>query len=169
MHEIEIQLAFKDKEELKKKLESLGAKLTRQEIIEDNYFSQESKSLKDAKRFLRIRKKGDFSEITYKGEVESTGDIEKRIELNCEIKDSNAMNQILDNLNFNNIRKNKSTRDYYEFEDLEIVIVDIIQPVILQHMEIEGESVEEIQIFREKLGDLVFQLPQDHFKEIDTI
>jgi adenylate cyclase class 2 len=169
MHEIEIKLAFEDKQKVHDLLISLGFKSMGDETIEDTYYSQEASKLKDAKKFLRIRKKGDFSELTFKGEVESDRDVCKRVELNSGLKDSESMQKILECLGYNVIRKNKSNRQYYKFDNVEIVIVEYFEPVKLNYLEIEGPSEKSVMGVRDKLGDSVSDFPEDSFKKMDEI
>ena len=72
MHEIEIKLTYEDKENVLSKLKSLGAEFKDAYELNDIYFSLTAKDMKDAQEFVRIRKKGDNSELTFKGKKETS-------------------------------------------------------------------------------------------------
>ncbi len=167
MHEIEIKLCYKKKSELTYKLEELGAKLVKEVEIKDKYFSKDVKNIKDAKEFVRIREKNGKAELTFKGKEESNTNVSKKIELNLDISDSKSMEAILEQLNFNIIRENKTKREYWEMDNVELVIVNIIEPVEIDYVEVEGPSEELVNNLVSKLGDCVKPIEKDHFKKMD--
>jgi predicted adenylyl cyclase CyaB len=167
MKETEIKLSFNDRQKVIARLKELGASFKENVEIIDSYYSNDSKSLNEAKTFIRIRKKGAFSELTFKGEIESSGDVWKRPEINSQINDPESMEKILEALKFSKILKNRTIRECWKFGDLEIVIVNIIEPAQVDYMEIEGEDEIKIQEFVNKLGDAVSPIPKDHFKKLD--
>jgi len=167
MHEIEIKLAYENKEDLISKLKELGASPKKNEEIIDTYFSKDSKTLKDAKEFIRIREKGGKAELTFKGEIESEGDIWKRVELNSDVSNPEAIEQMFSAMKFNKIRKNRTLREYWQAGNIEAVIVQIVEPVEIDFAEIEGPSEEAVDDFVKNLGDCVSPIRQDHFKELD--
>ena len=111
MHEIEVKLKFKNKAEVIRELERLGAKFREKYELEDTYFSLEHGDMKNIHNLIRVRKKKGQSELTFKGKCETKSDIWKRLELSTSIGDSETMVKILKNLNFNKILENRSVRE----------------------------------------------------------
>ena len=167
MHEIEVKLKFENKEKIVEKLKELGAKLREQYDLEDTYFSQEHDDMKNAHDLVRIRKKGEKAELTFKGKCETESHVWKRVELNTPIGDSETMIQTLGYLKFNKILKNKSAREYWDLEDIEVAFISLAHPIELDWIEIEGPSEEKVQKVLDELKDLAEVVGEDYFNVID--
>ncbi len=167
MHEIEVKLKFQDKEKVISRLKEIGAKFKEKYELEDSYFNLTHKDMKNTHDLLRVRKKGNKSELTFKGKVENNSDTWKRIEINTEIKDPEARIKILDYLKFTKIMENKTTREYWELNDTEIAIISIKKPAEIDFIEIEGKNEEIINGVLDKLKPLVEVIGEDYFKKID--
>jgi len=165
MYEIEAKLAYDDKEKLVSQLKNLGAILKSEEEITDIYFSKDYTNLKEAKEFIRIRQKNGKAELTFKGETDSEL---KRIEINSDISDAEAVSKMFESMKFKVIRRNKTLREYWESGDIEIVIVQIVEPAKVDFAEVEGPSEELVKDFVNKLVDCVSPIGKDHFKALDS-
>ena len=168
-HEIEIKLKYEHKQKLIEKLEEIGAKLKKKETLEDTYFSLDHTDMSNTHDLIRIRKKNGKAELTFKGKCETESDIWKRIELNTEINDPDMMTKILEYLHFNTLLQNKSQREYWTLDNVEIVFIDLVKPLRLSWIEIEGPSEGKIQRILDKLGNDVEKIGEDFFKKLDQI
>ena len=165
--EIEVKLKYINKEEIKAKLKEIGAKFEEEYDLHDTYFSKEQKSLGEVEEFLRIRKKGDKQELTYKGKKEEDKGIWKREEINVPIGNAENLIKILKCLGLNKIKENKSTRECWKLEEVEIMIINITFPAELNFIEIEAKDIQEIRKVVDLLGSLVEILPEEEFKKLD--
>ncbi|MBI2630248.1 class IV adenylate cyclase [Candidatus Pacearchaeota archaeon] len=169
MHEIEVKLKFEDKEKIVSKLKSLGAKFREKYELTDIYFSLKHNDMKNAHDLIRIRKKGDKAELTFKGKCETESHIWKRIELTTNLGDSEAMLQILGYLKFNKILENKSLREYWDLADTEIAFISLIYPAKIDFIEIEALSEEKVQKVLDELKGLAEVVGEDYFKKLDEV
>ena len=118
---------------------------------------------------IRIRKKNGKAELTFKGKCETESDIWKRIELNTEINDPDMMTKILEYLHFNTLLQNESQREYWTLDNVEIVFIDLVKPLPLSWIEIEGPSEEKIQRILDQLGNDVEKIGEEFFKTLDEV
>ena len=167
MHEIEVKLKFEDKEKIVGKIKELGAKFREKYDLEDTYFSLKHNDMKNAHDLVRVRKKQDKAELTFKGKCETESHVWKRIELNTPIGDSETMMQILENLKFNKIIENKSLREYWDLEDVEIAFISLVHPVEINWIEIEAPSEEKVQKVLDELKGFAKVVGEEYFKIID--
>ena len=166
MHETEVKLKCDDPESLKKKLESLGAKFREKYSLNDTYFSH-GKDMATAKDFVRVRKKNKISEVTYKGKCEDKKGVWTRIELTSKIDEPKAIKQILTLLKLNKIKENKSFREIWDYQNIEIAFIKITFPKDLSFIELEGKNEESIHSLLSELGDSVEIVGKDYFKILD--
>jgi len=167
MHEIEVKLKFDDKDKILSKLKELGATFREKYELSDTYFSLEHTDMKNAHDLVRVRKKGEKSELTFKGKCETESNVWKRIELTTSLGDSETMLQILGYLKFNKILENKSLREYWMIGDTEIAFISLLHPVKLEFIEIEAPSEEKVNKVLKELNGLVEIVGEEYFKKID--
>jgi len=167
MKEIEIKLIYKNKEAVIAKLKELGAVFREKYILEDYYFSLTGKDMSNTNDLLRVRKKGDKKELTFKGKCETTGNIWERIELNTDISNPEAVLQMFEHLKLNKLSTNKSLREFWDIDDVELVFSDITYPAKINFLEIEGPSKERVQEVLDQLGDLVKEAGEEIFHKLD--
>lgn len=169
MHEIEVKLKFEDKDKILSKLKELGATFREKYELSDTYFSLEYTDMKNAHDLVRIRKKGEKSELTFKGKCETESNVWKRIELTTSLGDSQAMLQILGYLKFNKILENKSIREYWMIGDTEIAFISLLHPVKIEFMEIEAPTEEKVKEVLSELNGLAEVVGEEYFKRIDEV
>ncbi len=167
MNETEIKLAYFDKERIIYRLKELGAVFKSNQEINDVYYSNKYNSLEEAKTFIRIRTKNKKSELTFKGEISSNDDIWKRIELNSGIENLDNVKKILELLGFKILLNNTTIREYWILNDVEIAIINILEPAKVDYLELECDNEDKIKEVRLKLGGLVSSVKEDHFKKLD--
>jgi predicted adenylyl cyclase CyaB len=164
-HEIEVKLEYKNKETILKKLKSLGAIFKEKYSLDDTYLGF-SKSMSNKNKLVRVRKRDNFCELTFKGKAKDNSHIWKRIEINTEIKEPAKIIDILSNLGLTKIKENASKREIYMLGNLEIAFIDYDLPAKLSLIELEGEE-NEINDLLNKLGNLAKKVGEDYFKSFD--
>jgi len=165
--EIEVKLNYENKEKIVEILKQLNAKFEKKFELHDTYYGLGHSSMNNKNNLVRIRKKGDKSELTFKGNCIDTENIWKRTEITTQISNPEKMNQILLNLGLNKIKENKSIREEWKIGNTEILFIDFTHPEELKIIEIEAESNEEIQEILNKLGNLVTRTGEESFKRFD--
>jgi len=116
---------------------------------------------------LRVRTKGEKSELTFKGKTESTDGIWKRVEINIGIDKGQNMIDILNNLGFNKISENKSIREVWMIEDVEFMFIDFTYPDKINIIEVEADSEEKIKKVILQFGSLIEKAGEESFKKFD--
>jgi predicted adenylyl cyclase CyaB len=164
--EIEIKLIFKNKKEIINKLRP-EIKLERKISIYDKYFGKDFLDMKNTHNLIRIRKiNDDNAELTFKSKTKNQGNIWQRIELTTTIRSPEIMEKILTHLGFKKISEYKSQREYWKFQDLEIVFIKFTKPAFLEFMEIEGNPRKIREVIK-KLGNNVKEVGEEIFEIFD--
>ena len=169
MKEIEVKLTYKNKEKVIEKLKEIGACFREKYDLEDHYYSLTRKNMSNTNELLRVRKKGSKKELTFKGKCETEGNIWERVELNTDIGDIETMLKIFEHLKLNKLSNNKSTREYWDIEDVEIAFIDIIHPLSIKFIEIEGPTKEKVERVLKLLGNTVKEAGEEIFKKLDEL
>ena len=166
-HEIEVKFVYKSKKKVTDLLKRLGAKQTEKFSLHDMYFSKKRfSSMKGVREFVRIRRKNDYAELTFKGKRETKSNIWRRMEINTPIGDTDAMEKILLNTGFKKITDGKSNREAWMLKNLEIMFVELTRPTKVIFAEIEGPSENEIQWLLDALGDTITIIEEELFEDI---
>lgn len=165
--EIEIKLLFKNKREIVSKLGS-KMKFKKKINIYDKYYNRGNFDMSNIHSLLRIReiKDGD-TELTYKGRAQEKKNIWHRVELTTKITSSREMEEILRKIGFNKISEYKSEKEYWIFNDLEIIFAKFTSPAYLEFMEIEGKSERKIKNTIQRLKDNVQEVGEEIFEVFD--
>lgn len=146
--EIETRFLDINKDELVKKLVSLGAVDKGEEKLEEIIFHAADGSWIGKRKFVRLRKTKDRIKLTYKENVEQTINSAREIEL--EVSDLDKCSKFFEKVGLKEIRKLEKYRHTFELDD---VVVDIDRwPKIPAYMEIEGPTIESLKNFCHKLG-----------------
>lgn len=167
MKEIEVKLTYEDRDKVIEKLKEIGAVFREKYTLEDYYFSLNGTDMSNTNDLLRIRKKGDKQELTFKGKVENEGNIWERVELNSGISDAGAVLKMFEHLKLNNLSTNKSSREIWDIGDVELVFSDITSPAEINFIEIEGPTKEKVQEVLDKMGNTVTEAGEEIFKRLD--
>ena len=162
MIEVEVKAKIKSFDEMREKLEEIGAIKVKTERQEDRYFNSPVKDFAQTDEALRIRETLSDEKhnlfITYKGpKIDKKSKTRQEVEM--EIEDADKCSSIFEFLGFNEVRTVIKDREYYKFENYEISLDNVhgLDP----YMEIEislddGSDYSEAQvsIFKlfEKLG-----------------
>ncbi len=154
-YEIELKGYYDDENELRRKLESLGAVFVDKIEEEDIYFSHPSRDFAETGEAFRIRKSGNDFRFTYKGPRQSGG-IKIREEIEFSVGDYSAAYAMLEKLSFMPRGRVKKVREIFTYSDFTICLDDVEE--VGKFIEIEkigsDKSLIEKEIFliAEKLG-----------------
>lgn len=153
MREIEIKILEIDREEIEKKLISLGAKMVFDDEIHAIYYDSADNSIRKSRGALRLRKEGGRSVLTFKNYVENI-DAKVREEKELEVSDFNTMRSILESIGFSAWLEMKKHRTTYEHEGIHFELDKYHDEYeyIPEFLEIEGTDIETIHKYVELLG-----------------
>lgn len=145
--EIEVKFLDVDHNEVRKKLEEIGAKLiTPMRTMRRVTIDTPAMKVKDA--YVRIRDEGTKVTMTYKQFDSLSVDGAKEIEL--EVSDFQSTIDLLRAAGLPHNSFQESKREAWEFEGVEIVLDE--WPWLKPYIEIEGNSEDEIRDMAQKLG-----------------
>lgn len=146
--EIETRFLEINKEELVKKLVSLGASNEGEEKLDEIIFYDKEMTWKEKNKYVRLRKTKGKVKLTYKSNVEQTVDSAREIEL--EVSDIDKCAKLFDNIGLKMIRQLEKYRYTFKLGD---AVIDIDSwPKIPVYAEIEGPSVETLKKVCNQLG-----------------
>ncbi len=157
--ETEIKLPVSDLDETIQEVRKLEAAILTDRHMEDNFlFDQKEGFLAKERMLLRLRimasPEPPFQEwkciLTFKGVPEVSDGVKKREEIECEIKESNHLRQILFKLGFQVTFRYQKYRTVYRLENAGLDIC-IDETPIGNFLELEGEILR-IHEFATKLG-----------------
>ena len=149
MREIEVKFLEIDKEKIIEKLKSLGAKKSFEGNIEALYFDTSKKELKKKGIILRLRKRGDISELTLKKWI-SVVNAKVMEEKESKVEDFQEIRNILHNLGYREIVRRRKCRITYKLDDISFEIDKIAD--LPCYLEIEAPSIEKIRHAVDLLG-----------------
>ena len=145
--EIETRFLDIDKDQLIKKLVSLGAADNSEEKLEEIIFHAADGSWLGKRKFVRLRKTKDKIKLVYKENVEQAVDSAREIEL--EVSDLDLCSEFLSKVGLQPMRQLEKYRHTFKLDD---VTVDIDSwPKIPTYVEIEGPSVGSLKTICGKL------------------
>ena len=165
--ETEIKRKYKNKNQIIHLIKKLGAKFKEKYELHDTYFSFQ-KDMSNKHEIVRIREKGNSSELTLKEKCKSKGNIWKRVELTCKIDNPQIMCEILVNLGLSKIKENISYREIYLLDGMEIAFIDFSKPSKLSLIELEGPE-SNIKKMIKLLGNSVKIVGEEAFSKFDKI
>jgi len=146
--EIEVKFPLRDRAELIRKLQDIGASRLYAETFEDNIVLDRRGELKTKGALLRVRKFGKYSLITYKGPMSIDGGIKSREEVQTGVESFELAIQLLDSLGFKPVFRYQKFREVWRVRDVEIVLD---RTPIGEYFEIEG-PIETIRTAANELG-----------------
>ena len=128
MIEVEVKAKINSFDEIKDKLNDLGAIKVKTEHREDRYFNSPVVDFAKSDEALRIREtKTEESHnlfITYKGpKIDSKSKTREEVEM--KIEDAEKCSRIFENLGFKEVRTVIKDREYYSLENFEISLDNV--------------------------------------------
>lgn len=167
MDEIELKFLDINVEEIKKKLQDVGAELKYSTHIESYPFlSDEFHASDSTKKYLRVRKVDDEVAITYKDPLKNST-MTNREEIEIKTNDYESAIELIEKLGFEKGNEFRKHREHYELGDIHFEL-DTLENVPT-YLEIETQSEEEMRgicqtmdldISNGKKGTIVEILPE---------
>jgi len=154
MQEVEVKIIAIDRNEVKAKLKSLGASQTFEGEIETIFFDFPSKPFGKANNLLRLRRKGDKSELTFKRFV-ANDNAKVREEYEVVVSDFEATRIILRSIGLVEFQRMKKHRVSYALEGSVSIDLDKYEEEfshIPDLMEIEAKDIATVDSHVKLLG-----------------
>jgi predicted adenylyl cyclase CyaB len=154
MREVEVKITEIDRDEVEGKLEAVGASRDSEEDVDTVFFDFPSNSIATAENLLRLRKKGDKNELTFKRFVQN-GDAKVRDEYEVSVSDFETMRIILEFIGLVAVQRMKKHRISYLLKDGARVDLDKYTDeysYIPDLMEIEAKDAVTLRKHVEMLG-----------------
>jgi len=107
-------------EEVRRRLEELGARLEGVVVEEDTYFQHPCRDFAETDEALRLRIAGGRAELTYKGPKRILGGSKARAEYTTAVADSGEAARILEALGFRPAAVVRKQRSYYRLGDVAV-------------------------------------------------
>jgi adenylate cyclase class 2 len=146
--EIEVKFLLRDRNELTRKLQELGAQRLYPETFEDNIVLDRRGELRTRGALLRVRKFGKYALATYKGPMAIEAGIKSREEVQTGVESFELAIQLFDSLGFKPVFRYQKFREVWRVREAEVVID---RTPIGDYFEIEG-SMEQIRTIAAELG-----------------
>lgn len=150
--QIEFEVLFYpvDKEEYRRKLKSLGAKLVSKERLFRRAVIDSRHNPQILCDIIRIRDEGDKITVSAKNHANPNGNISDKREIEVKVSSYEDMYQIFSLAGLNIAGYKENLREDWEFDGVDISIDT--WPGLSTHTEIEGPSEQKIRQVAEKLG-----------------
>lgn len=146
--EIEVKFLLRDRNELTRKLQELGAQRLYPETFEDNIVLDRRGELRTRGSLLRVRKFGKYALATYKGPMAIEAGIKSREEVQTGVESFELAIQLFDSLGFKPVFRYQKYREVWRVREVEVVLD---RTPIGDYFEIEG-SMEQIRTIAAELG-----------------
>jgi adenylate cyclase, class 2 len=159
-YEVELKFPVKDMGDIKERLRRLKALYIDRQIQEDIYFNGIIRDFKQTDEALRIRKTdiNDWCELTYKG-PKFDKQSKTREEIQVDIKNFDALKDILEKLGYNRSIKVRKIRENWQHEGYNIALDEVDSLGLFLELEMvdieEGHvaaKVNELKAFAIQLG-----------------
>jgi len=151
--EIEAKLKVDSLQEVRHKLDELGAEFLAEQLQTDYHFDDASATLTKTDRCLRLRRQIVGSSkrffLTYKGAGEKSS-FKKRQEIEIEIKDADSARKLLLALGYEKVLIIEKRRQVWRLGDCEIALDRL--PLLGDFVEVEGPDDDKIADAQRSLG-----------------
>jgi adenylate cyclase class 2 len=140
--EVESKYRSPGNDKVEKNLVRLGAKKISEGTVEDVYFAHPMKDFGKTDEALRLRKREDAAELTYKGPRMKTENVKAREEINVKIDNPLAAQRIVERLGFKEVCGVKKRRVSYIYDKMRVDVDDVEGLGEFVELEILTESPE---------------------------
>ncbi|HUW24694.1 MAG TPA: class IV adenylate cyclase [Patescibacteria group bacterium] len=134
--EVEIKLVCRNLPALKKKLQGLGATLTKSKRQVDTYYDHPAKVLVKEKQYLRLRKSGDKKTLAHHQNLADGVNDECEMEMGKEAR----IEDFLERLRFPKLGVIDKTREQYKIGDFNVCLDSVKDIGDLVEIELEVEQ-----------------------------
>ena len=156
MIEVELKYRSSGNEKIEKALVKLGAKKISSGPMEDIYFAHPSRDFGKTDEALRLRKREDGAELTYKGPRIHADGAKAREEITLKTDNPLTIQRIVERLGFKESHVLKKTRISYLLDKLSVDIDDVEGLGEFVELEVLTESPERskqlLELARAELG-----------------
>ena len=142
MIEIESKFRSPGNDKIEKALAKIGAKKMAEETMEDVYFAHPGRDFGETDEALRLRKKSDGAELSYKGPRMNVERAKAREEINLRVDNALTAQRIVERLGFKEVCVVKKSRKSYTIDKLRIDVDDVEGLGEFVELEILTESPE---------------------------
>jgi adenylate cyclase, class 2 len=154
---VEVKANVEDFQDIKKKLDQIGAEKIKKEHQKDFYFNAPHKDFGETDEALRIREIPEDDKkriiLTYKGaKLDNVSKTRKEIEV--DVLDSKNTALILENLGFKNVATVKKDRDIYYYGDFIITLDTVYDVGTFVEIETDANEDEDITESLNKIFDI---------------
>ncbi len=161
MLEIEIKARAGNLEDVRKKVEDIGAKFVSRQNEIDSYYNIVTRDFASTDEALRIRQ-ADRCTLTYKGpKVDNVS--KTREEVNVHFDDADALKKIFLRLGFSLIAEVRKERRMYELGEYELMLDDVANVGKFVEVEVQGTE-KELESKRKGAFDVMHRLGLDQFE-----
>ncbi len=162
--EIEYEATFANvvKDDIRKRLKSVGATLTRPEYLQKRTVLNLPKYLEDKDAWVRVRDEGNRVTMSYK-KIGGNG-IEDQKEIMLEIDNFENGVEMFETLGCIKKGFQESKRELWQLDGVEVTIDE--WPFLEPYVEVEGKSEAEVRTVSEKLG---FNFKEAIFDSVDYL
>jgi len=154
LREVEVKIIDIDREKVVASLSTLGATQTFDGDQVTVFFDYPGNPIATAKNLLRLRKTGDKTQLTFKKFIENES-LKIRDEYEVSVSDFESMRLILESLGLSPTKRMEKHRTSYTLNSGVEVDIDKYSEEyshIPELLEIEGETVETVQLHAKLLG-----------------
>ena len=144
MLEIELKALCASHDEMRAKLDAMGAGRGKTVHEADQYFNHPSRDFKETNEALRLRMEDDQCRITYKG-PRLAGVAKSRFEAETAIGDAAVMTDVLEKLGFVKSGTVEKTREFYSIGDITVCLDDVKTLGTFIELEKLGEDKDSIE------------------------
>jgi len=149
MKEVEVKIRNIVKSEIIKKIEDLGAEKIFTGRVIDYRYDTPDRDLSKQGKALRIRQKGKYIYLNFKGKKKATDNIVDREEIGVKISNLKTMKKILTQIGYIKIFELNKYRTEFRYRD---IVFDLDEYVGLAPiLEIESDSIEKVEEYIKKL------------------
>lgn len=149
-HEIEVKILEVNEDAISQKLLDLGAKKVFDGELDAIYYDKENEAFRKCDERIRLRKRGDYAEFTFKRKV-SNETVKIEEEYQVRVDDFDGMRRILEELGVVEIRRYQKQRRTWVLNDM-VFEFDFLWDGVPVFMEIEGPTEAKVLEWVDKLG-----------------
>ena len=153
--EREAKMQVADHERVRARLAELGAQRRSLVLEVNSFYDTEDRRLLAAGEGLRIRRVQTLDgpkqpdRVTFKGKRQP-GILKTREELEIEVSDAAAMQQVFERIGFSRVLRFEKRREIHELDGCEVALDEL--PRLGKFVEIEGPTEAAVMAVREKMG-----------------
>ena len=150
--EVEAKAYCKDLPEFEKRIKGLGGEFLDEVEQVDTYFNHPARDFAQTDEALRIRRVGDRAIFTYKGpKIDSQ--TKTREEVKVEVRDGDAMREIILKLGFVEVGRVKKVRRKYKLKEFKVCLDEVegLDSFVELEVEVPSDDQDEVSRSRDKI------------------